>query len=157
MYLFVVFIHILSAFALAAGNVAALAATMSARRTSSPQTILTLMKLHHKAVITLIIPGSLVVLLSGLYLTQAMEVSFVTPWIAASLVAWLIAFLLGIVILVPAETKAIREAKALVEKGAAESSAALRYHVGALKIVLGEWIQQVLIIVFLYLMIFKPS
>lgn len=46
--------------------------------------------------------------------------------------------------------------ESLVGKGEAESNAILRYHVGAPKIVLGEWFQQVLIIVFVYLMIFKP-
>lgn len=86
MYLFVLFVHIVSAFALAAGNVAALAATIFARRTLSQQTILTLMKLHYKVGIMLIIPVPLI-LLSGPYLTQPIGVSFFTPWIAASLIA----------------------------------------------------------------------
>jgi hypothetical protein len=37
------------------------------------------------------------------------------------------------------------------------SAAELRQHVGARSVVLGEWFQQILLVVLLYLMVFKPG
>jgi hypothetical protein len=93
------FLHILAGFALAAGNAAALAATVTARRASLPNTVLALMVLHRRSVQILVIPGAVLVLLSGLYLTDAIGVGFGAPWIAGSLAAWGLALLLGIVVL----------------------------------------------------------
>lgn len=150
------FIHILSGVGLAAGNAAALGATLTARRASSPSTVLALMVLHRRSVRTLVIPGAVLVFLSGVYLTDAIGVGFGALWIAASLAAWVLALLIGIVVLVPAQTKAITTARQLVA-GGAESSAKLRHHVGAWHIVAAEWAQQGLIVVFLLLMVFRPA
>lgn len=151
------FLHLLAGFALAAGNAAALGATLTARRTSLPRTVLALMVLHRLSVGTLVIPGAVLVFLSGLYLTDAIGVGFGATWIAGSLAAWALALLVGIVVLVPAQTRAITTARALVASGAAEPSATLRQHVGAWHIVAAEWAQQVLIVVFLVLMVFRPT
>ena len=75
----------------------------------------------------------------------------------ASFVVWALALAIGIAILVPEQDRAIREAERLVEHAAGETSAELGRHVAARRIVLGEWSQQLLIVVFLYLMVFKPG
>jgi Predicted integral membrane protein (DUF2269) len=151
------FLHILAGFALAAGNAAALAATVTARRASLPNTVLALMVLHRRSVQILVIPGAVLVLLSGLYLTDAIGVGFGAPWIAGSLAAWGLALLLGIVVLVPAQTRAITTARQLVAGGAAQPSPTLRQHVGAWHVVAAEWAQQALIVGFLALMVFRPT
>jgi hypothetical protein len=157
MYRVALFIHFLAAVALAAGNVAALGATITARRSTSAPTILALMQLHHASVMLLVVPSSILVLVSGAYLVQTLNIGFSTPWIAASLVAWLLAFVIGIALLVPAEKRALAEANSLVRSGTLERSDALRAHVGGRGVVVGEWLQQALILLFLYLMVFRPS
>jgi hypothetical protein len=151
------FLHILAGFALAAGNAAALAATLTARRASSPSTVLALMVLHRRSVRILVIPSAALVFLSGIYLTDAIGVGFGAPWIAGSLAAWALALLVGIVVLVPAQARAITTARQLVASGAAQPSATLRRHVGAWHIIAAEWAQQGLIVVFLALMVFRPA
>jgi len=151
------FVHLLAALVLACGNAAALAATIWARRTSDPATSLTLMRMHRGVVNVLVIPDALAVLASGIYLAYAAGVSLSVGWMLASFVVWALALAIGIAILVPEQDPAIREAERLVEHAAGETSAELRRHVAARRIVLGEWSQQLLIVVFLYLMVFKPG
>lgn len=151
------FVHILTGVALACGNAAALAATIWARRTSDPRTSLTLMLMHRGVVLALVIPGALTVLISGIYLAYPAGVSFAASWMIGSFVVWAVALAIGIAVLVPEQDRAIREATRLVEEGAGETSEELRRHVAAPRIVVGEWSQQALIVVFLYLMVFRPG
>ena len=149
--------HILVGVALACGNAAALAVTIWARRTSDPTTSLALMRLHRAIVFALVIPGAVAVLVTGIVLAWTAGVSLVAGWMVASFVVWVIALGIGVAVLVPEQDKAIGEATRLVRAGAAETSTELRRHVGAPRIVIGEWSQQVLIVVFLYLMVFRPG
>lgn len=151
-----VFLHILGAFALVAGNAAGLGATSTARRSSSPQAILHLMRIHRRAAAFLIGPGVVLVLATGIYLTNTAEISFGEPWIAASLILLGLAVVLGVAVLVPEQVKAIREAEELVAHDADDVSQELRRHVASARVVGGEWTQQLLLVVWLYLMVFRP-
>jgi uncharacterized membrane protein len=101
------FVHILAGVVLACGNAAALAATIWARRTSDPRTILTLMQVHRGVVRVLVIPGALAVLASGIYLAYPANVSFAVGWMVASFVVWVLALAIGIAVLVPEQDRAI--------------------------------------------------
>lgn len=115
------------------------------------------MRLHHAAVVALVLPGSIAALVTGLYLTNQIGVDFTAGWVVGSILAWLAAFLLGITVLIPAEGGAIKEARLLVDAGETDVNAALRRHVGAPLVVAGEWLQQALMVLFVYLMVVKPG
>ncbi len=152
----ILFVHILAAFLLVAGSIGSFATSLSARRRSSSSTILVLMKLQHKLTGTLILPGSSIVLLSGLYLTYALGLSWTSFWIAGALVAWVLALLLGGIVLGPAVDKVVKEAERCIDQGETQASPELRNLLGSTKFIIGEWIEKALILLLLYFMVFKP-
>jgi uncharacterized membrane protein len=152
----ILFVHILAAFLLVAGSVGSLATSLSARRTSSSSTILALMKLQHKLTGTLILPGSSIVLLSGLYLTYALGLSWTSFWIAGALAAWVLALLLGGIVLGPSVDKVVKEAERCIDHGETQVSPELRSRLESTKFVIGEWAEKGLILLLIYFMVFKP-
>jgi hypothetical protein len=152
----ILFVHILAAFLLVAGSIGGLATSLSARRTSSLSTILALMKLQHKLAGTLILPGSSIVLLSGLYLTYALGLSWTSLWIAGALAAWVLALLLGGIVLGPGVDKVVDEIERSIVHGETEASPEIRNHLGSTKLVIGEWTEKGLILLLIYFMVFKP-
>ena len=117
MFQLAVFVHVLAALSLVAGSIGALATSLSARRTSSSATILAFMKLHHGFSTTLVLPGSSVALLSGLYLTHTAGFSWTSLWIAGALFTWVLALLLGAIVLGPSEENVMEEVERCVNSG----------------------------------------
>ena len=156
-YSIALLVHIVAGVVLACGNAAALASTVFARRTVEPATILTLLRMHRAVVNALVIPGAIAVLASGLWVTAPAGVDLGAGWMIASFVIWVVALVIGVAILVPEQGRAIDAATRLVAAGATEGDEELRKHVAAPAIVIGEWAQQGLILVFLYLMVFQPG
>ena len=115
------------------------------------------MQLHRALVFALVIPGALASLVTGVYQAYLANVDLLAGWMVGSFAVWLVGLGIGIAVLVPEQERAIEEAKRLVEAGAAQSGAALRRHVAAPRVMLAEWSQQVLVVVFVYLMVFQPG
>lgn len=101
--------------------------------------------------------GATGALQTGVYQAYLANVDLLAGWMVGSFAVWLVGLGIGIAVLVPEQERAIEEAKRLVEAGAAQSGAALRRHVAAPRVVLAEWSQQVLVVVFVYLMVFQPG
>lgn len=153
----VVLIHIVAGTAIIAGNVAALGSTLVARRNHSPRVIGALMTLHHFAVVLLVVPGAMLALATGLYLVHDRGLPFDAPWLISSYVLWGLSLLVGILVLLPAESNAIREAARQVDAGEAAASDDLRHHIAKPAVVWGEWLAMALAWGFLFLMVYRPS
>lgn len=155
----IVLAHIVAGSMLIAGNAAALYSTARARREGTPAAILALMLVHHKAIMTLVVPGAIVVLASGLWLANHVGYPLDSLWLTLSFAAWVAAFGLGLWPLLPSEARAIKEANRQVDANEPAPSEALTRAVGVGNptIWVTEHIQLYLMLGFLYLMVFKPS
>jgi hypothetical protein len=156
MYGPLVVLHLLGAFAFAAGNVGGVLITSRARRETAPTAILALMRAHALAIGALVVPGAVVALLTGGALVTVIQARFASVWIAGSLALWVASLLLGVGVLLRPQDRAIAEARRLVAAGTDVATPELARHVGGPAVVAGEWAQVAIVIALVALMALKP-
>lgn len=156
MYAPLIVLHLLAAFAFVTGNVGGVLITARARRETDPRAIHALMKAHASAIFTMVIPGGVVSLLTGGALVTVIQASFGSAWIAGSLVLWVASLLVGVLVLLKPQDRAIAEAERQMAAGEREKSPALAQHVGGAAVVIGEWSQVAMVVALVVLMALKP-
>jgi len=152
---FWLFVHIFGLVMLAAGvGIANLSGIMMGKATSS-EMLAMWSRLNHKIEYIATLPGALLLLVAGTVLVDKEGYDYTTGWVAAAYVLWVVAVFLGAVVL-GRHAKRIH-ALATEEMGSGagpdRSTALARSPVGP---VVGNLLN-VIILVFLYLMIFKPG
>jgi uncharacterized membrane protein len=152
---FWLFVHIFGLVMLAAGvGIANLSGIMMGKATSS-EMLAMWSRLNHKIEYIATLPGALLLLVAGTVLVDKEGYDYTTGWVAAAYVLWVVAVFLGAVVL-GRHAKRIH-ALATEEMGSGagpdRSTALARSPLGP---VVGNLLN-VIILVFLYLMIFKPG
>jgi predicted secreted protein len=149
-------LHLVAAGMLTVGNVLAISTTITARRMALPGRILPLLVWHKRLILSLVVPGSMILLGTGIWLTVTTGAPLWAGWMLGTLALWLISFAVGVFVLLPAESRAVAETQALLASGKEQVSPALRHHVAGAPVVLGEWGALVMVAMMFYLMLAKP-
>src|SRR5581483_5466215 len=147
-------IHMLAAFALISGAVAAGVFQLSALRRRRPSEIALLLRLAQLAVVPISV-GSLLVLAFGLWLVDETGYGFGETWIVAALVLWVVAAVSG-----GAGGRTARHARELAERLAAggdEPSDELRALVSNRPSLLLSYVSTAAIVAIVVLMVWKPG
>lgn len=150
-------LHFLFAFAFVTGNVGGVLITARARREPSPAGVLSLMRAHELAIFSLVIPGGIGALLTGVGLVHVIQTKLTSTWIAASLGLFVLSLAIGVGVLLQPQNQAIAEARRLIECESTTRSPALDDAIAATPVVAGEWSQVVIMVALILLMAFKPA
>lgn len=158
MYLWLKLAHLIAVLLLATGDIGSLLVATRARRAATTLEVVTLMRMHHFTVMAGIIPGAIGSLVTGALLVQQAQMSFTSTWVLGSFVAWAASLAVGVGLLVPAESRALKEGDRLLASGTSGTtpSDALRAAVGAPLVWIGEWATIVLLVAMTALMVLKP-
>lgn len=156
MYLWLKLAHIVAVLMLATGDIGSLLIAMRARRAATTIEVVTLMRMHHFTVMAGIIPGAIGSLLTGAWLVHEAQMSFTATWVVGSFIAWAASLAVGVGLLVPAESRALKEGERLLTTGTSSPSDALRAAVGAPHVWIGEWATVVFLVAMTALMVLKP-
>ena len=91
-------LHLIGMMLLVAGVGASIACKAAALRSSSPHVVHELLQIASRSVRLLSMPGSYLLLVTGLWLVQASHggYSMTDPWIVGAITAWLASAVLGI-------------------------------------------------------------
>jgi uncharacterized membrane protein len=149
------FFHILAAFLIAAGSALSVVVSAATRRAARTETIQTLLAASSKAPL-LIVPGSLLAIVTGSWLVREAGYSYTEPWVVAAYIGWLVAGFLGGNVLGGYQRRLQALAARELSAGRSESPALLAA-VNDPKIVAVEYVQVALVLGFLALMVFKPG
>lgn len=155
-YEWLLILHLVGAFLLAAGAGAATVLGIAQTRTGSPRVMATLARLSGVAEWGLILPGALVSLVFGAWLVDEAGYESGDAWIVAAYVIWVAAVAIGVGVLSPATRRLRRRADALVAEGVAESDE-LRREAAAPLVGILAILEDLAIVAFLYLMVAKPG
>lgn len=157
MYLWLKLAHLVAVLLLATGDIGSLLVATRARRAATTIEVVTLMRMHHFTVMAGIIPGAIGSLVTGAWLVHVAQMSFTSTWVIGSFVAWGASLAVGVGMLVPAESRALKEGERLLGAGTSSPSDALRAAVGAPHVWIGEWTTVVLLLAMTALMVLKPA
>jgi uncharacterized membrane protein len=147
-------IHVLAAFALLSGAVAAGVCQLSALRRERPSEIALLLRMARITVVPVAL-GSIVVLAFGLWLVEDTGYGYGETWIVAALVLWVAALALG-----GAGGRTARHARELAERLAAagdEPSEELRALVAHRPTMLLSYLSTAAVVAIVVLMVWKPG
>jgi uncharacterized membrane protein len=147
-------IHVLAAFALLSGAVAAGVFQLSALRRERPSEIALLLRMARITVLPVAV-GSIVVLAFGLWLVDETGYGWGETWIVAALVLWVAALVLG-----GAGGRTARHARELAERLAAagdEPSDELRALVAHRPTLLLSYLSTAAVVAIVVLMVWKPG
>ena len=156
MYLWLKLAHLIAVLLLATGDIGSLLVATRARRAATTLEVVTLMRMHHFTVMAGVIPGAIGSLVTGALLVQQAQMSFTSTWVLGSFVAWGASLAVGVGLLVPAESRALKEGDRLLASGTTAPSDALRAAVGAPIVWIGVWSTVVLLVAMTALMVLKP-
>jgi uncharacterized membrane protein len=148
--------HLLGVFLLVAGSGAATVLGIAQGRTDSPRVMATLARLSEIAEYVLIYPGMVLALLFGSWLVDEAGYDYGDSWIVTAYVVWALAILAGLFFLTPATRRLRRRAEELVSEGT-ETSEQLKRQAGSPIVGIVAMLENVAVIVFLYLMVSKPG
>jgi uncharacterized membrane protein len=157
MYLWLKLAHLVAVLLLATGDIGSLLVATRARRAATTLEVVTLMRMHHFTVMAGIIPGAIGSLVTGAWLVHLASMSFTSTWVAGSFIAWAASLAVGVGLLVPAESRALKEGAQLLTSGTSSPSEALRRAVGAPVVWIGEWTTVALLLAMTALMVLKPA
>lgn len=157
MYPSLLALHFVFAFAFVTGNVGGVLITARARREPSPAGVLSLMRAHELAIFSLVIPGGIGALLTGVGLVHVIHTKLSSTWIAGSLGLFVLSLAIGVGVLLKPQNQAIAEARRLIDADTTTRSPALEKAIGATPVVLGEWSQVAIMVALILLMAFKPA
>jgi uncharacterized membrane protein len=148
------FLHLLSAFTLVSGAVAAGILQVTALRRDRPSEVALLLRASRPAVL-LVIGGAIGALVFGIALAHHLGDSLGEGWISAALALWLVAMVTG-----ELGGRSARKARELAEKLAAEGdrpSEELRALVAHRPSLLLSYASSAAILAIIVLMVFKPG
>jgi uncharacterized membrane protein len=148
--------HLFSVFLLVAGSGAATVLGIAQGRTDNPRLMATLARLSEISEWALIYPGFVLALLFGSWLVDEAGYDYGDGWIVTAYVLWALAILVGLFFLSPATRRLRRRAEEFVSEGI-EASAELKRQAGSPIIGAVAMLENVAVIVFLYLMVSKPG
>jgi len=148
--------HLFSVFLLVAGSGAATVLGIAQGRTDSPRVMATLARLSEISEWALIVPGMVLALLFGTWLVDEAGYDYGEGWIVTAYVVWVLAVLVGVLFLSPATRRLRRRAEELLSEGV-EASDELKRQAGSPVIGAVAMLENVAVIVFLYLMVSKPG
>ena len=149
------FVHILGAFMIMGGATVGAFLNAAARRTSRTEQLELLLRIGNR-IPMVTAPGALLAIVFGSLLVMPRGHNFGEAWISASYLAWIVAMGLSAAVLGPAERAAHGLALKELEAGRTESEA-LAAAVNAPRIRITSHILEALVLVFLYLMVFRPG
>ncbi len=151
------FLHILGAFLIVAGASIGAATGIAMTRTTSVRAIGLLARISRQAELMAIVPGALIAIVFGTWLVVDLDAyDFNEPWISAAYVLWFVAIGLGTGVLGPLMRRIDERADQLQAEGV-ETSEELRTLASAPRGAITGAALHVIIVVFLYLMVFKPG
>lgn len=149
------FLHILGAFMIVGGAVTDTILQLRGGRTTSTHTLANLADLQLRAERMALLPGAVVAIVFGTWLVPVAGFSFAGWWLSAAYLAWVV--MMGVHGVMGAGVRRVHaEAERLVAQGVAESEE-LRARFAAPRAVAMRWVIDALILVFLYLMVFRPG
>ena len=153
---FWLFVHLFGLVMLAAGvGIANLSGIMMGKSSSSAMLAMW-SNLNYKIEHIATLPGALILLVAGTILVDREGYDYTTTWVAAAYVLWVIAVFLGAVVL----GRHARRIHALASEEVAAGSDAPTRSLALAKSPVGPVVGNllnVIVLVFLYLMIFKPG
>jgi uncharacterized membrane protein len=153
---FWLFIHFVGLLFLAAGvGVANLSGIMMGK-SSTPSMLAMWSKLNHRIEYIATLPGALILLVAGTILVHKEGFAFSTTWIVSAYILWLIAVFLGGVVLGRHARRIHALAEAELAAGDEVSTRAAALARSPLGPVVGNLLN-VIVLLFLYLMIYKPG
>ncbi len=149
------FLHIAGAFMIVGGTIALSLLYAAMRRTKDPAQLELLLRLAGRtSMITL--PGALLAIITGSLLAATQGLNFGAQWISSSYTLWFISVAVSAAVLGPALSAARTLAASELAAGKRESQA-VADAVGATKIRLVVRFLEISLLLFLYLMVFKPG
>jgi uncharacterized membrane protein len=153
---FWLFVHLTGLVLLAAGvGVANLSGFMMSK-TDSPQLLAMWSKLNFRAEHVAILPGALLLIVAGSILVDREGFDYSATWVVSAYVLWVISVLLGGVVLGRHTHRIHRAASEEVKQGLTVSTEAVKLARSPVGPVVGN-VLNLIVLVFLYLMIVKPS
>ncbi len=149
------FLHILGAFMIVGGAALDTALSVRGATTNRTHTLATLADLQLRASRMVLLPGAIVAVVFGTWLVPVAGYSFSGAWLSAAYLAWIV--LMGLHGVLGRHVRTVRaEAERLITQGVAESEE-LRALFATPRARMYRWIVNALIVVFLYLMVFRPG
>jgi uncharacterized membrane protein len=149
-------IHLAGLVLLAAGvGIANLSGIMMSK-SASPAMIAMWSKLNHRVEFVATLPGALILLVAGTILVDKEGWDYTTGWVVAAYILWIVAVFLGAGVLGRHASRVHRLATAEVANGDETSAEAARVARSPVGPVVGNLLN-VIVVVFLYLMIYKPG
>lgn len=155
-YEILLFLHLLSAGLLIAGEGVAMATGIGMSRTSDTKTLGMLAGLTVKAERFALIPGAIGAIVFGSWLVDEAGYDFGDAWLVVAYVLWAIAFVVGAFVLGPHGRKVAQHAAALVEDGVTESEELQAEATRPVMTMLGM-LNATIIVAFLFVMAAKPG
>jgi uncharacterized membrane protein len=153
---FWLFVHFVGLLLLAGGvGIANLSGIMMGK-SSTPSMLAMWSKLNHTIEYIATLPGALILLVAGTLLVHKEGYAYSTTWILSAYVLWLIAVFLGAAVLGRHARRIHTLAEAEVAAGDELSTQAAALARSPLGPVVGNLLN-VIVLLFLYLMIFKPG
>jgi uncharacterized membrane protein len=153
---FWLFVHLTGLVLLAAGvGVANLSGFMMSK-TDSPQLLAMWSKLNFRAEHVAILPGALLLIVAGSILVDREGFDYSATWVVSAYVLWVISVVLGGVVLGRHTHRIHRAASEEVKQGLTVSTEAVKLARSPVGPVVGNLLN-LIVLVFLYLMIVKPS
>ena len=153
---FWLFIHFVGLLFLAAGvGIANLSGIMMGK-SSTPSMLAMWSKLNHRIEYIATLPGALILLVAGTILVHKEGYAYSTHWIVSAYILWLIAVFLGAVVLGRHAQRIHVLAEAEVAAGDEVSTQAAALARSPRGPVVGNLLN-VIVLLFLYLMIYKPG
>jgi uncharacterized membrane protein len=150
------FLHLLGVMMLAGGSAAATVLGIAASRTNATRLIERYTHFSALSDRTMIVPGSVLLLAAGLWLVSETGYGYGDGWLIAAYVLFALALAIGMFALGPHGSRVNAQAKELVAAGTEESDELQRVAAAPTMALLGM-LENVLIVVFLWLMIAKPG
>ena len=150
------FLHILGAFMIVGGAVGGALLYAAMRRTTEVAQIELLLRISLR-VPMITIPGALIAIVTGSLLAMKLGLNMGAPWLSASYTLWFIAMALSAAVLGPAEKAAHALAVKELADGKQTASAALAAAIASPRIRLVNHLLDGSLLVFLYLMVFRPG
>lgn len=150
------FLHIIGAFMIVGGTVAGSLLYAAMRRTTEIAQLELLIRISLR-VPMITIPGALIAIITGSMLAAKLGFNMGAPWLSASYTVWFIAVALFAAVLGPAEKAAHALAVKDLADGKQTASEALTAAIASPRIRVASHLLEASLLVFLYLMVFKPG
>jgi uncharacterized membrane protein len=150
------FLHILGVFLIVGGAAIATALGIKASKSKRTQTIADLSGLSIIAERYVITPGAVLALVAGTFLVHRSGYTFDQFWLIAAYVLWVAAISIGWLILGRHNAHLHRHATGLAAAGVEESDELQKEAAAPVGMIFGL-AQNVILVAFIYLMVYKPS